>query len=457
MGALKNLCFSSDRNNNIDIRKENRTKERAESMKRLNGIRLPMKRRAQEKQITALPLPKLVRIPMLMHMGDACEPTVEPDEYVYVGQEIGRPVSDAAVPVHASVSGTVSVISEYQMPDGATVPCVEIVPDGQQVIHPDCQPPKIEKKQDLIDAARKSGCVGLGGSGDLTFQKLSRAEKISVLILNGAECETCLASDLRMMLENPDQILGGAALLQKVLKIKDVRIGVQSNQPAAIRALADAAKSAKGITVCPLPPVYPQGEKRVLVYHTTGIVVPEDKEPEEIGVLVLNVSTCAFLYQYAQTGIPLVERVVTVDGNAVPKACNLLAPIGTPVIDLLLYASCELDLVKQIWCGGAMMGVSYPTFRASVTKAQNGIIALKNPKKERTVGDCIRCGKCMRACPMNLIPAELDRAYEDRDVRMLTDLHAGICMNCGCCTYVCPANRPLAEHIQRAKTLLSNT
>ncbi len=426
-------------------------------MKRLNGIRLPMKRRAQEKQITALPLPKLVRIPMLMHMGDACEPTVKPDEYVYVGQEIGRPVSDAAVPVHASVSGTVSVISEYQMPDGATVPCVEIVPDGQQVIHPDCQPPKIEKKQDLIDAARKSGCVGLGGSGDLTFQKLSRAEKISVLVLNGAECETCLASDLRMMLENPDQILGGAALLQKVLKIKDVRIGVQSNQPAAIRALTDAAESAKGITVCPLPPVYPQGEKRVLVYHTTGIVVPEDKEPEEIGVLVLNVSTCAFLYQYAQTGIPLVERVVTVDGNAVPKACNLLVPIGTPVIDLLLYASCELDLVKQIWCGGAMMGVSYPTFRASVTKPQNGIIALKNPKKERTVGDCIRCGKCMRACPMNLIPAELDRAYEDRDVRMLTDLHAGICMNCGCCTYVCPANRPLAEHIQRAKTLLSNT
>lgn len=426
-------------------------------MKRLNGIRLPMKRRAQEKQITALPLPKLVRIPMLMHMGDACEPTVEPDEYVYVGQEIGRPVSDAAVPVHASVSGTVSVISEYQMPDGATVPCVEIVPDGQQVIHPDCQPPKIEKKQDLIDATRKSGCVGLGGSGDLTFQKLSRAEKISVLVLNGAECETCLASDLRMMLENPDQILGGAALLQKVLKIKDVRIGVQSNQPAAIRALTDAAESAKGITVCPLPPVYPQGEKRVLVYHTTGIVVPEDKEPEEIGVLVLNVSTCAFLYQYAQTGIPLVERVVTVDGNAVPKACNLLAPIGTPVIDLLLYASCELDLVKQIWCGGAMMGVSYPTFRASVTKPQNGIIALKNPKKERTVGDCIRCGKCMRACPMNLIPAELDRAYEDRDVRMLTDLHAGICMNCGCCTYVCPANRPLAERIQRAKTLLSNT
>ena len=426
-------------------------------MKRLNGIRLPMKRRAQEKQITALPLPKLVRIPMLMHMGDACVPTVKPDEYVYVGQMIGKPESDAAVPVHASVSGTVSVISEYEMPDGTSVPCVEIVPDGQQVIHPDCQPPKIANKQDLIDAARNSGCVGLGGSGDLTYQKLSRAEKPAVLVLNGAECETCLASDLRTMLENAEQILGGAALIQKIMKIKDVRIGVQSDQPAAIRLLKEAAEQYKGISVCPLPPVYPQGEKRVLIYHTTGIVVPENKEPEEVGVLVLNVSTCAFLYQYSQTGIPLVERIVTVDGNAVPKACNLQVPIGTPVIDLLLYASCELDLVKQIWCGGAMMGTSYPAFRASVTKQQNGLIALKNPKKERTSGDCIRCGKCMRACPMNLIPTELDRAYADRDIRKLTELHAGICMNCGCCTYICPAKRPLAENIQHAKALLSNT
>lgn len=425
-------------------------------MKRLNGIRLPLKRRAQEKQITALPLPKRVRIPMLMHIGDACVPTVEPDEYVYVGQVIGKPETEAAVPIHASVSGTVSVISEYELPDGNTVPCVEIVPDGQQVIHPDCQPKKIESKQDLIEAAKSSGCVGLGGSGDLTYQKFSRAEKISVLVLNGAECESCLASDLRMMLENADQILGGAAMLQKIFKIKDVRIGVQSNQPAAIRTLTAASEKYKGIRICPLPPVYPQGEKRVLIYHTTGIVIPENKEPEEAGVLVLNVSTCAFLYQYSQTGIPLVERLVTVDGNAVPKACNLLVPIGTPVIDLLLYASCELDLVKQIWCGGAMMGVSYPAFRASVTKQQNGLIALKNSKKERTAGDCIRCGKCLQACPMNLMPTELDRAYEDRDVRMLTDLHAGICMNCGCCTYVCPANRPLAEHIQHAKALLSN-
>ena len=259
-----------------------------------------------------------------------------------------------------------------------------------------------------------------------------------------------------MMLENPGQILAGAEQIRKVLKIKEIRIGIQANQPAAVQVMSEAAAEYKNITVCPLPPVYPQGEKHVLVFHTTGLVVPEDREPEDIGVLVLNVSTCAFLHQYFQTGIPLVERVVTVDGNAVPKACNLQVPVGTPIIDLLLYASCELDLVKQIWCGGAMMGVSYPTFRASVIRQQNGLIALKSLKPKRKVSDCIRCGRCIRSCPMNLMPAELDRAYEIRDVRLLTELHAGICMNCGCCSYICPANRPLAEHIQHAKLLLHN-
>ena len=147
---------------------------------------------------------------------------------------------------------------------------------------------------------------------------------------------------------------------------------------------------------------------------------------------------------------------MTVDGNAVPKACNLQVPIGTPIIDVLSYASCELDLVKQIYSGGGMMGVSYPAFRASVIKPQNGLIAMKNIVKPKEPTDCIRCGKCLRACPMNLIPTELDRAYQQRDVRMLTNLHAGLCMNCGCCSYVCPANRPLSETIKQAKALLTN-
>lgn len=425
-------------------------------MRRLNGIRLSQSKRAQTKQITVLPLPTLIRIPMLMHIGEPCVPIVQPDEYVYVGQEIGKAESEQAVPIHSSVSGTVSAISDYTLPDGRQVPCIEIVPDGLQVIHPDCIPQNVSTKEALAEAARRSGCVGLGGSGDLTYQKFSRQEKMKVLVLNGTECEKYIASDLRQMTENPDQIISGAAMIQKILKIKEVLIGVQSNHPAAIQALALAAEGHSGISVCPLPPVYPQGEKKVLVYHTTGMVVPEGKDPEDIGVLVLNVSTCAFLYQYIQTGIPLIERVITVDGNAVPKSCNLQVLIGTPVLDILNHLSCETDLVKHLYAGGAMMGIPYPNMEASVVKPQNSLIAVKNTPKEKNASDCIRCGKCIRVCPMNLIPTELDRAYHMRDVKMLTELHAGLCMNCGCCTYICPANRPLADTIRQAKALLSN-
>ena len=425
-------------------------------MKRLNGIRLLQSKRAQNKQITVLPLPKRVRLPMLMHMGEPCVPAVQAGEYVYVGQEIGKAESEQSVPIHASVSGTVAQISEYTLTDGRQVPCIEIEPDGMQVIHPDCVPPTVSTQQELADAARNSGCVGLGGSGDLTYQKFSRQENITVLVLNGAECEKHLASDLRQMVENAEQIISGAAMIQKIMKIKEVLIGVQSNRPAAVQALSQAAESYKNITVCPLPPLYPQGEKKVLVFHTTGMVVPEGKEPEDIGVLVLNVSTCAFLYQYSQTGIPLVERVVTVDGNAVPKARNLLVPIGTPISDVLNHAGCELDLVKQVYSGGTMMGVSYPTMQASIVKPQNGLIAMKTLPKEKNASVCIRCGRCVRVCPMQLNPTDLDRAYQLRDVRTLTALHTGLCMSCGCCSYVCPANRPLTDTIRQAKTLLSN-
>ena len=151
------------------------------------------------------------------------------------------------------------------------------------------------------------------------------------------------------------------------------------------------------------------------------------------------------------------ERVITVDGNAVPKACNLQVPIGTPLIDLLNYASCELDLVKQIWCGGAMMGSGYSVFRASVIKPQNGLTAMKTYKKQKAASACIRCGRCLHACPMNLMPAELDRAYENRDVSALSELRAGLCMHCGCCSYVCPANRNLSETIRLAQALLSKS
>ena len=422
-------------------------------MKRLNGIRLSHRKHAESKKTEQIPLPKTVRIPMQMHMGAPCKPLVKQGDQVTVGQLIGEMQHNFSAPIHASVSGTVKSVAQYQTGSGAPVPCIEIEPDGQQTLCPDCKPPVIETKEDLIAAVRASGCVGLGGAGFPTHIKLNTERKIDLLILNGAECEPFLTTDCRQMVEAPQEIIGGICLLMKLLHIKETRIGIEANKPAAIRQLSDACEEFMDVSVVPLPPVYPQGAEKVLIYHTCGRVVPEGKIPADVGVIVLNVSTSAFLYRYSQNGIPLTERVVTVDGDAVRKPCNLRVPIGTPLRDLLEYAECDMDAVKQLYCGGPMMGLSLYSPDMPVTKQQNGLLALKSAKTVKSSA-CIRCGRCMRACPMKLMPVELERAYRTKNIAALESHHLRLCINCGCCSYVCPAKRPLAESHQLAKLML---
>ena len=423
-------------------------------MKRLNGIRLPRKKRTEDKPIKPIPLPALVRIPMLMHTGTPCNPVVRKGEAVTVGQCISMPGNDNGVPIHASVSGTVRAITEYRTVTGETVSCIEIDPDGDQTLCESCEPPVLETREDLITAAKASGCVGLSGAGDLTFQKIAAVKKPQMLIVNGAECEQYLSADNRLMIESPEVAAGGIALLMKLLKIKDARIGIQTDKPLAIRKMTEACAELKGVTVCPLPPVYPQGAEKVLVFHTCGIVIPDGQTAADQDILVLNISTCAFLYQYAKTGIPLVERVVTVDGDAVDKPCNLRVPVGTPARELLEYAACHTDRVRTLLCGGPMMGLILESPDASVVKQQNGLTAMRRAKNSVRESACIRCGKCMRVCPMNLMPMELNDAYQRRDPAALQALHVGLCMDCGCCSYVCPAHRQLSEKNQLAKLLL---
>ena len=422
-------------------------------MKRLHGIRLPHRKHAEDRKIEAIPLPKRVRIPMQMHLGPACTPAVAVREHVSVGQIIGTAAADGAVPIHASVSGTVTAIAPFLAPNGTEIPCIEIEPDGKQALYAGCKPPVLETKDDLIRAARESGCVGLGGAGFPTYLKLATKHKIDMLIVNGAECEPYLTSDCRQMVEEPGDILGGIRLVMQLLKIKECRIGIENNKPAAIKLMTYGAAADGNIRICPLPPVYPQGAEKVMIFHTCGRVIPEGKMPAEMGVLTLNVSTCAFLYRYSKTGIPLVERVVTVDGSAVKKPCNLRVPIGTPQADLLKFAECDMERVKKLLSGGPMMGVALYSAEQPVLKQQNGLLALtKAPSPEPSA--CIRCGRCMAVCPMKLMPMELERACKKENTALLKKLHLPLCMNCGCCTYVCPAKRPLAETNQLAKALL---
>ncbi len=421
-------------------------------MKRLNGILLPHRKRTESRMTEDLPMPEIVRIPMLMHMGAPCEPCVKPGDPVTVGQKIGSMIHEFSAPIHASVSGKVKAISQYQTQNSKLVPCVEIEPDGLQTLYAGIRPPKLETKEDLIRAVRESGCVGLGGAGFPTHVKLNTTNQIDMLILNGAECEPYLTTDCRLMTEAADEIIGGVCLLMKLLGIKETRIGIEANKPAAIAQLSEACEEFVDVKIVPLPPKYPQGAEKVIVYHTCGRVVPEGKIPADVGVIVMNVSTCAFIYRYSKTGMPLVTRCVTVDGNAVKRPCNLRVPIGAPVGELLEFAECDMDSVHQMLSGGPMMGQALYSTDQPVTKQQNGLLAMKAAKKVHATA-CIRCGRCMQACPLDLMPMELERGFRTKDVVSLKKHHVHLCMGCGCCSYVCPAKRPLAESIQLAKLL----
>ena len=391
---------------------------------------------------------------MLMHKGTPAKPIVSVGEHVNLGQKIGEAEAEDAVPVHASVSGEVAGVTEYVSLTGEKSLCVAIVPDGKQTRDPNLKPPEqISSRESFLRAVKESGCVGLGGSGKPTHIKLGTQKKIDLLIVNGAECEPYLTADCRQMVEDPAEVLGGMQMIMQMLGIKEGRIGISDDKPAAVKIFSDTCRSIPEITVCSLHTGYPQGAEKVLIYHVSGRLVPEYAQPDDIGVIVLNVRTVAFLYRYFRTGMPLVEAVVTVDGDAVRNPANLRVPVGTPMKNLLSYCGCNFDKLGQLISGGVMMGVDVPDKDMPVIKQQNGLLAFR---RERTwePSACIHCGRCMRACPMKLMPMELERAYQKFNAKKLIKLHASLCTGCGCCSYVCPAKRPLAVELQYAKKML---
>lgn len=422
-------------------------------MKRLNGVHLSHRKHTEDHLTELFPTPKSVQIPMQMHIGAPCKPLVKIGDYVTVGQKIGEPLGEFSVPIHSSVSGTVTEIVDFRAPNGSLIPSLVIVSDGEQAFCPDLAPPKIHSKEDLAAAARESGCVGLGGAGFPTHIKLAAKQPIDTLVINAAECEPFITSDCRQIMEFPEDIIQGIQLVMKHLHIKSCRIGIEENKPAAIKRLADCCRNLEHIEVRVLPALYPQGAEKVIVYHTTGRIVPEGKLTADVGVLVLNVSTCAFLYQYTQTGIPLTQRRVTVDGDAVGRPCNLMVHIGTSIRDILAYAQYDPDQVKQLMLGGPMMGVSLPSPDMPLCKQHNAVLAFTKTKQIIPTA-CIRCGKCMDACPMNLMPMELERAYRAKDSGALEEYRLHLCISCGCCSFVCPAKRPLTESMLLAKNFL---
>ncbi|MBQ3885176.1 MAG: electron transport complex subunit RsxC [Ruminococcus sp.] len=422
-------------------------------MKKLNGIRLKHRKNTENSQTIDFTLPAKVVIPMSMHMGVPCQPLVKVGDTVKVGQKIGDTDAPFSVPVHSGVSGKVTALSDYRNAMGTVCKAVEIETDGEQTISEDVKPPVVTDKESFIKAVRESGSCGLGGAGFPTHIKLNPKTPIDTLVINAAECEPYITADYREMLECPDDIIGGINLIKKQLGIKNAKLAIEANKPEAIKNFTEMAKNDDTIDIITLPSSYPQGAEKVIIYNSTGRIVKEGELPSDEGVIVINVSTVAFIYRYMQTGMPLVTRRLTIDGNAVGEPKNVRAIIGTSFRELLDFCKTDIDSIKKLIGGGPMMGMSIPDMNMPVVKTSNALLAIKT-YDERKTSNCIRCGRCVRVCPMGLMPAEIDKAYKIKNIAELKELKVMLCMNCGSCTYVCPANRKLAETNQLAKSLI---
>lgn len=424
-------------------------------MSRLNGIHVRHNKNTENAETKQFPLPKRLTVLMSQAMGAPCTPTVKKGDEVKLGQVIGNTDAFMAAPIHSPASGTVAEITDYLLPSGARCKAVVIDTDGEQTVSEEVKPPVIGTREEFLAAVRASGCVGLGGAGFPTHVKFAFDPKktpIDTLIINGAECEPYITADYREFVENGEDVINGILTVMDKLDIPMCKIGIEENKPEAIRLMTEAASKHKGIEVVTLPSSYPQGAEKVLIHSCTGRIVAEGELPSNQGVVVMNVSTAGFLSRYFRTGMPLVTKRLTIDGNAVTKnQGNYFVPIGTKVSELLEY--CGAKDSEKVLYGGPMMGMALYDTEQVITKTNNAVLAFVNVKEPVTTA-CIRCGRCVRACPLNLMPTLLEQAYDSRDVSELQRLKVILCMNCGCCTYVCPAHRHLAEKNQLAKALL---
>lgn len=425
---------------------------------KLKGIHVPHKKHTADMPPVRIPVPKLVTVPMSMHIGRPAKPVVKRGDQVKVGQLIAEADGYISSPVHAGVSGTVKKIDEMITSMGAKVPCIVIETDGLQEVSETVQPPDVHDLQSFVDAVRQSGSVGLGGAGFPTFVKFSfnkDENAADAVVINAAECEPYITSDTRTLLDRADDVFAGIALLKKYLKVKRYVIGIEANKPAAIQKAQELAAKTDGVEVHVLPAVYPQGGEKVLVYNTLGRLIPKGGLPLDVGVVVINVTTLAFIAKYVETGMPLVEKCITVDGSAVKEPKNIIVPIGTPIADVLeSVGGCKAEPAKVLY-GGPMMGIAVPDLSAPILKNTNAIIAMdaREAAPPKTTA-CINCGACLTHCPLRLDPREIARAYKKNEPESLKTLCVDLCMECGCCSYVCPAKRHLVQTNKLAKAVL---
>jgi electron transport complex protein RnfC len=407
-----------------------------------------------------MPFPDEVVLPLSQHTGKPAKLLVRVGDHVERGDKIGAADGFISAPVHASATGTVEDIDLWPHPNGSYSPAVRIkvdkysaqVPRGRTVPNWQGLSPG-----DIRQAVKDAGVVGLGGAAFPTHVKLTPPEgtNIDTLILNGCECEPYLTSDHRTMAEYPDRILLGTRIMMMCLGVSHTIIGIEKNKPDAIEALTTALPDDLNITIHPLTVKYPQGAEKMLIDALLKREVPSGKLPLDAGVVVQNVGSIAAIAEVFETGLPLVERIVTVTGKGIKEPSNLIVPVGTKLRDLIEMCGGLKEDAFEIVFGGPMMGASQANLDVPLLKGTSGVVVLSEDECKRAeTHACIRCGHCLDACPVFLNPQHLGALARAERYEEMNDYHLADCMLCGCCSYTCPSNIPLSQLFQMAKTAL---
>ena len=428
------------------------------SLFKLGKTHVPHHKNTAEMPAVRMPAPSEVLISMSQNIGAPSVPCVKAGDKVCVGTLVATGGGYVGAPIYSSVSGTVKGIESYLQSNGRRTDAIRIISDGEMTPDPAIAPPEITDIDSFSSAVRTAGIIGLGGAGFPTSVKLDAEKKglISKIVLNGAECEPYITSDTRTMIDDAHLVREGVELLLRFISADELVIGIEANKPECIAKMSETFADMAKVRVETLPDTYPQGGEKVLIYNTTGRVVPEGKLPSDVGCLVLNVTTVAEIARFAKTGMPLVEKCVTVDGSAVKTPMNVIVPIGTPISAVLDFVGGTTEDVGKVLYGGPMMGISVSSTDEPVLKNTNAITVLtrRDALNFKTTA-CIHCGRCLVACPMGLNPTAFAKAMNIPElasrVERLNDAKIGLCIECGCCSFVCPAKRPLVQNNRLGK------
>lgn len=408
------------------------------------------------KPIEAAPVPGVVVIPMAQNIGAPAKVCVQVGDVVAMGQKIGEAGGFVSVPVHASVSGRVAAIEPRPCASGAKAMCVVIENDGLDTRWPGLPGPvsldELEPEQ-ICQRIMEAGIVGMGGAAFPTHVKLKVPEgkHVDTLLINGAECEPFLTADHRLMVERPMEVVLGVRALMKALQVTRAYIGIEVNKPDAIDTMQKAVRDVPGVEVTPLKVKYPQGGEKQLISAILGREVPSGGLPMEAGVVVQNVGSAGAIGRMLSDGMPLVERVVSITGYGVKEPRNLSCRIGTSFEFLIEHCGGFTGEPGKVISGGPMMGIAQYDLGVPVVKGTSGILVLPEEKADGEEGPCIRCGRCVEACPIHLMPLMLSAYQQAGNIDMCESYHALDCMECGSCSYVCPSKRYLVQAIRTAK------